>query len=200
MSNGMRVGVGFDVHRLRRGRRLVLGGLELDSSVGLEGHSDGDVLLHAVTDAVLGACGMGDIGDHFPPTDPEWKDAASDQFLQEALDLAYDEGFDVVNVDTIIVAERPHLGAWKEGIRASLAGLLGVPTSRVCVKAKTMEGLGPIGEGQAIEAHAVVLMRKIPKPKTPETKETPASKAVAEKKPAPRKAAPKKSAAKKAAK
>lgn len=160
MAYATRVGIGFDVHRLVRGRRLILGGLEIESTVGLEGHSDGDVLLHAVTDAVLGACGMGDIGDFFPPSDPAWKDANSADFLQEALDRAHEAGVDLVNVDTIIVAERPHLGAWKEGIRSSLAGMLGIPVDRVCVKAKTNEGLGAVGEGRAIEAHAVVLMRR----------------------------------------
>lgn len=155
-----RVGIGYDIHRLGRGRRLVLGGLEIEANVGLEGHSDGDVLLHAVTDAILGACAMGDIGDHFPNNDPKWKDAESNTFLQEALARAEAAGFEVANVDTVIVAERPHLGAWKEGIRASLAGRLDIDVDRVCVKAKTQEGLGPVGEGRAIEAHAVVLMRR----------------------------------------
>ena len=175
------VGIGYDVHRLVRGRRLILGGLEIESTVGLEGHSDGDVLLHAVTDAVLGACGLGDIGDLFPSSDPKWKDADSETFLQEALDRADELGVGVVNVDTIIVAERPHLGAWKEGIRSSLAGMLGLPVERVCVKAKTAEGLGAIGEGRAIEAHAVVLLRR-------ELGKKKKRKAPAAKKPAPKKA------------
>lgn len=160
MSFITRVGIGFDVHRLARGRRLILGGLEMESTLGLEGHSDGDVLLHAVTDAILGACAMGDIGDHFPSHEPKWKDADSNTFLQEALSKAEEAGFEIANVDTIVVAERPHLGAWKEAIRASLAGRLDLPVERVCVKAKTMEGLGPVGEGRAIEAHAVVLLRR----------------------------------------
>lgn len=155
-----RVGLGFDVHRLARARKLVLGGLEIESTMGLEGHSDGDVLLHAVTDAILGACAMGDIGDRFPNNDPKWKDADSNTFLQEALDGAESAGFEIANVDTVIVAERPHLGAWKEAIRASLAGRLDLPVDRVCVKAKTMEGLGDVGEGRAIEAHAIVLLRR----------------------------------------
>lgn len=155
-----RVGMGYDVHRLARGRRLVLGGLQIESNFGMEGHSDGDVLLHAVTDAILGACSLGDIGDHFPPSDPEWKDADSNAFLQEALALAEAAGFEVANVDTIIVAERPHLGAWKEGIRASLAGRLDIEVDRVCVKAKTNEGLDSVGEGRAIEAHAIVLLKR----------------------------------------
>ncbi|MCG3135484.1 MAG: 2-C-methyl-D-erythritol 2,4-cyclodiphosphate synthase [Planctomycetes bacterium] len=155
-----RVGLGFDIHRLGRGRKLVLGGLEIECNVGLVGHSDGDVVLHAVTDAVLGACGMGDIGDHFPSSDPRWEGASSRVFLDAALDMADKAGFDFVNCDTIIVAERPHLGAWKEGIRSSLAGILGLGVDRVCVKAKTSEGLGHVGEGRAIEAHAVVMLRK----------------------------------------
>lgn len=160
MKYATRVGIGFDVHRLVRGRDLVLGGLRIESNVGLEGHSDGDVLLHAVTDAILGASAMGDIGDHFSNSDPRWKDANSNTFLQEALVRAEDAGFAIANVDSVIVAERPHLGAWKEAIRSTLAGLLAVPVDRVNVKAKTNEGLGPVGEGRAIEAHAVVLLRR----------------------------------------
>lgn len=160
MNARSRIGIGFDIHRLARGRKLVLGGLEIESNVGLEGHSDADVVLHAVTDAILGACGMGDIGDHFPSSDPKWEGAASRSFLNAALDMADRAGFDLVNCDTIIVAERPHLGAWKEGIRSSLAGMLGLGIDRVCVKAKTAEGLGAVGEGRAIEAHAVVMLRK----------------------------------------
>ena len=112
MAYVTRVGIGYDVHRLVRGRPLVLGGLEIESTVGLEGHSDGDVLLHAVTDAILGACGLGDIGDFFPSSDPEWKNADSESFLQEALDRADDAGADVVNVDTVIVAERRRSPLW----------------------------------------------------------------------------------------
>jgi 2-C-methyl-D-erythritol 2,4-cyclodiphosphate synthase len=160
MSYVTRVGIGFDVHRLARGRRLILGGLEIESTIGLEGHSDGDVLLHAVTDAILGACALGDIGDHFPSHEAQWKGADSNTFLQEALSKAEEAGFVIANVDTVVVAERPHLGAWKIAIRASLAGRLDVPVDRVCVKAKTMEGLGPVGEGRAIEAHAVVLLKR----------------------------------------
>jgi 2-C-methyl-D-erythritol 2,4-cyclodiphosphate synthase len=174
-----RVGIGYDIHRLGRGRRLILGGLEIEANVGLEGHSDGDVLLHAVTDAILGACAMGDIGDHFPNNDPKWKDADSNTFLQEALARAEAAGFEIGNVDTVIVAERPHLGAWKEGIRASLAGRLDIPVDRVCVKAKTQEGLGPVGEGRAIEAHAVLLMRRRVKP----ARKAAAAKPAAKKKP-----------------
>ena len=161
MSDDMRVGLGFDIHRLVRGIPLMLGGLEVESPVGLEGHSDGDVLLHAVTDAVLGACGQGDIGDFFPTNDPKWKGRPSEVFLRRALDQADRAGWEVVNVDCIIVAETPFLGAWKEGIRSSLAGILELPPEDVCVKAKTYEGLGPVGQGKAIECHAVVLLQSV---------------------------------------
>ena len=158
MTQATRVGIGFDVHRLVHGRPLMLGGLQIESPIGLEGHSDGDVLLHAVTDALLGACGESDIGDFFPSNDPKWKGASSDEFLEKALAKVKKAGLVLNNVDTILVAERPHLGAWKEGIRSNLAGLLDLPIDRVCVKAKTNEGLGPVGKGEAIEAHAVVLL------------------------------------------
>jgi 2-C-methyl-D-erythritol 2,4-cyclodiphosphate synthase len=190
MKYATRVGIGFDVHRLVRGRNLILGGLHIESNVGLEGHSDGDVLLHAVTDAILGACAMGDIGDHFSNADPRWKDANSNTFLQEAVARAEDAGFEIANLDSVIVAERPHLGAWKEAIRATLAGLLGVPVDRVNVKAKTNEGLGPVGEGRAIEAHAVVLLRR-------HVGDAPSPKAAAKRAKAPAKPAAKKAAKKK---
>lgn len=163
MKQATRVGIGFDVHRLVRGRPLMLGGLQIESPYGLEGHSDGDVLLHAVTDALLGACGESDIGDFFPSDDPRWKGASSETFLRKAFASVRKAGLMISNVDTVIIAERPHLGAWKEGIRSSLAGYLGLPIDRVCVKAKTNEGLGAVGKGEAIEAHAVVLL--VPKAK-----------------------------------
>jgi 2-C-methyl-D-erythritol 2,4-cyclodiphosphate synthase len=159
VNQATRVGIGFDVHRLVRGRPLFLGGIEIESPLGLEGHSDGDVLLHSVTDALLGACGESDIGDFFPNDDPKWRGASSDTFLAKAMAKVKNAGLVLNNVDTIIVAERPHLGAWKEAIRSSLAGLLDLPIDRVCVKAKTNEGLGPVGKGEAIEAHAVVLLK-----------------------------------------
>src|SRR5262245_38169999 len=165
MSRATRVGIGFDVHRLVRGRPLILGGLQIESPLGLEGHSDGDVLLHSVTDALLGACGESDIGDFFPSNDPKWRGASSDTLLAKATAKVDKAVLVLNNVDTIIVAERPHLGAWKEGIRSSLAGLLDLPLDRVCVKAKTNEGLGPVGKGEAIECHAVVLLKPAKKAK-----------------------------------
>lgn len=158
MTDAPRIGLGEDSHRLEPGRRCVLGGVEIPSDVGPVGHSDGDALLHALTDAVLGACGQGDIGDVFPPSDPRWAGADSRRFLEEALRRAADLGFRPLSVDTVVVAERPRLGPWKERIRESLAAMLGLPPGRVGVKAKTAEGLGAVGEGRAIEARAVVLL------------------------------------------
>ena len=153
-----RVGLGHDVHRLEPGGPLVLGGLEIPADVQAVGHSDGDALLHAVTDALLGAIGDGDIGDHFPPSDDRWKGARSATFLAEALRRVRERGLAVVNVDTVVIAQRPRLGAWKRKMQANLAALLDVPEERVGVKAKTAEGLGPIGAGDALEARAVVLL------------------------------------------
>ncbi len=159
MTDDVRVGLGVDSHRLVEGRALILGGVPVGSDVGCEGHSDGDALLHAVTDAILGACGEPDIGSLFSPNDPQWEGAASSTFLGEALRRAAAQGLSVGNVDTVVVTERPRLGPWKSVIRENLAGLLGVPLQRVGVKAKTGEGLGPVGEGRMLEAHAVVLLR-----------------------------------------
>ncbi len=158
MSTDPRVGLGHDLHRLEAGRPCVLGGVTIPSDVGPVGHSDGDALLHALTDAVLGACGAGDIGDLFPPDDDAWKGADSAEFLTEALRRVAALGFRVASVDTIVIAERPRLGPWKEAIRTSLAGMLGLAPDRIGVKAKTAEGLGPVGEGRALEARAVVLL------------------------------------------
>ncbi len=160
IDDAPRIGTGLDSHRMEPGRRCVLGGVEIPSDTGPVGHSDGDALLHAVTDAILGAAGEGDIGDLFSPSDPQWKDADSAGFLAEALRRAQARGFRPVSVDTVIVAEHPRLGPWKERIRENVAAMLGLPPDRVGVKAKTAEGLGPIGEGRAIEAHAVVLLMK----------------------------------------
>ena len=149
----MPVGHGWDVHRLVPGRRFVLGGLEIEHPCGPLGHSDGDVLLHAVIDALLGAAGLGDIGGRFPDTDPRWKGASSEALLA---DVMKDVGasWRVVNLDVTVIAERPKLAPHREAIRARLAARLG--TSAVNVKAKTAEGLGPVGAGDAIECHAVV--------------------------------------------
>ena len=153
-----RIGSGHDTHRLGEGRPLVLGGVRIEHPRGLVGHSDADVVLHAITDALLGAAGLGDIGDAYPDTDPQWRDADSRQFVAETLTRLNQLGWSVVNLDVTIFAEEPKLGANKAAIRARLAGLLGVPIERVNVKAKTGEKVGPIGRAEAIGCHAVVLI------------------------------------------
>ena len=153
-----RVGQGFDVHRYRADRPLVLCGVELPGEVGLEGHSDADVALHALTDAILGALGEGDIGLHFPPTDARWRDAASNVFLRHALQLVGEHGLRLANCDLTLVGERPRLTPHRERLRDSLAGLLGVERRAVSVKATTTEGLGFAGRREGLAALAVVLL------------------------------------------
>jgi 2-C-methyl-D-erythritol 2,4-cyclodiphosphate synthase len=153
-----RTGIGWDVHRLAPGRALILGGVRVPAELGLEGHSDADVLAHAVTDALLGAAALGDIGMHFPDTDPRWAGADSLVFLRHALGLAVERGFRVVNVDATVILERPKLKDYRGAIRDSLAAVLGLDVSRVSVKFKTAEKLGPVGEGRSAEAQAVVTL------------------------------------------
>lgn len=153
-----RVGQGVDIHRFRAGRALKLCGVELVGEIGLEGHSDADVALHAVTDAVLGAISAGDIGEHFPPTSSRWRNADSTTFLVHALKLAAAQDFEIVNCDLTIVGERPRLAPHRERLRAALAATLGVPVTSVSVKATTGEGLGWIGRGEGLLATAVVLL------------------------------------------
>ncbi|NLX03514.1 MAG: 2-C-methyl-D-erythritol 2,4-cyclodiphosphate synthase [Phycisphaerae bacterium] len=154
----MRCGIGYDIHRLTEGRALILGGVKIDYALGLAGHSDADVLLHAVTDALLGAAGLGDIGEHFPDTDPAFKDADSAELTGQVVRRIRELGFTIENLDTIIVAEKPKLAGYKSQIRGSLARILETPPARVNVKAKTTEGLGPIGEGRGIAAWAAVTL------------------------------------------
>ena len=161
MSVGVRVGIGWDLHRLAPGRRFPLGGVEVPHSKGPEGHSDGDPLLHAVADAVLGAAGLGDIGDRFPPTDPKWKGADSRALLKECLAAARALGWAPAQADCVVVLEQPKLGPHKDAIRKSVATALGLPGSAVNFKAKTAEGLGPVGAGDAVEAHAVVVLEPV---------------------------------------
>lgn len=153
-----RIGQGWDTHRIEAGRPLILGGVEVPSEFGLDGHSDADVLLHAVTDAVLGALALGDIGMHFPDTAPEWKGANSIQFLQHALQLSAREGYYPVNVDSTVILERPKLKDYRSAIRQSLAQALDLPVESVSVKFKTAERVGPVGEGRSCEAQAVILL------------------------------------------
>ena len=154
----MRVGIGYDTHRLVEDRTLVLGGLRIQHHRGLDGHSDADVVLHALVDALLGAAGLGDIGDAYPDTDPRWRDADSALFLREALARLNQAGWAVVNVDVIVFAQEPKLGPVKADIRRNLARLLALDPGAVNVKAKTGEKVGAIGRGEAISCQAVVLI------------------------------------------
>jgi 2-C-methyl-D-erythritol 2,4-cyclodiphosphate synthase len=153
------IGHGYDSHRFAAGRRLVLGGIEIPHDRGLDGHSDADVLTHAIMDALLGAAGLGDIGHHFPDTDERWRDADSVQLLREVVALVAAEGLEPVNVDATVVLERPKVGPHRDAIRARLAEALGLPVARVNVQATTAERMGPIGHGEGAEAHAVALLR-----------------------------------------
>ncbi len=154
----MRVGIGHDTHRLEPGRPLLLGGVRVEHSRGLAGHSDADVVLHAVTDALLGAAGLGDIGDAYPDDDPRWQGADSALFLRETLARLNRDGWRVVNLDVIVFAQEPKLGPVKAAVRANLAGLLGLPQGAVNVKAKTGERVGHIGRAEALACQAVVLI------------------------------------------
>ena len=156
----MRVGIGHDTHRLAEGRSLVLGGVRIEHSRGLLGHSDADVVLHAVTDALLGAAGLGDIGDAFPDTDPAHRNRDSADFVSETLARLTREGWHLVNLDVIIFAQEPKLGPVKADIRRNLARLLGLDVMAVNVKAKTGEGVGVIGRAEAISCQAVVLIER----------------------------------------
>lgn len=156
----MRIGIGFDIHRLVEGRSLLLGGVKIPSTKGLLGHSDGDVLLHALCDAMLGAVGAGDIGSYFPDSDPKWKGVSSQIFIEKAAELAGRKSLRVENVDAVILAEEPKLGPHRMAIQRSIAQMLRVKDDRINVKAKTMEKLGPIGEGEAMAATVVVLLEK----------------------------------------
>jgi len=149
------------VHRLVRGRPLILGGIKVPSDFGCEGHSDADVLSHAITDAILGSVALGDIGMHFPDTDPRWKEANSLNFLTYARDLLRKQGFELVNVDSTVILERPKLKDYRYDIRERLAATLDIAVETVSVKFKTAERVGPVGEGKAAEAQAIVTVRRI---------------------------------------
>ncbi len=155
-----RTGFGYDSHRFAPDRKLILGGVEIPSALGLAGHSDADAVLHAITDAILGAIGQSDIGQHFPDTDPAWKNADSTLFLSKALQLASDKGFAIVNCDVTILAETPKLGTHKEAIKLRIADLLGKCSDDVAVKAKTNETMGFVGRGEGIAVMASVLLAK----------------------------------------
>jgi 2-C-methyl-D-erythritol 2,4-cyclodiphosphate synthase len=155
-----RAGQGWDAHRIAPGRQLILGGIRIPSDFGLEGHSDADVLAHAITDAVLGALALGDIGMHFPDTDPRWKGADSLLFLRHVCQSARDAGWEIANVDSTVLLERPRLMEYRLAVRQSLAEALTVPLDRVSVKFKTAEKTGPVGEGKSAEAQAVALLHR----------------------------------------
>jgi 2-C-methyl-D-erythritol 2,4-cyclodiphosphate synthase len=157
----IRIGHGWDSHRIEPGRPLILGGVTIPAEFGLAGHSDADVLLHAVTDALLGALALGDIGMHFPDTDPEWKNVDSVKFLQHALQLVTDRNYLIVNLDTTIILERPKLKDYRLKIRECLSSVLHLPLDTVSVKFKTAERVGPVGEGRSCEAYAVVLLKSL---------------------------------------
>ena len=157
----LRIGIGYDSHRVVEGRKLMLGGEHIPSTVGLKGHSDGDALCHALTDAILGAAGQGDIGRHFPDTDPQYRDANSLDLLRRAFGIVRSAGFVVENVDAVVIAEQPKLAPHIDRIRATLATALEMPVAAVSVKGKTNEGMGEVGRGEGMIVHAVALLRKV---------------------------------------
>lgn len=156
----IRTGLGWDNHRIADGRPLILGGITVPCEFGLDGHSDADILLHALTDALLGALALGDIGMHFPDTDPQWKGASSDRFLLHAAKLVRERGWTISNVDTTVVLQRPKLKDFREAIRANIARLLELDIDQVGVKFKTAEKVGPVGEGKSGEAQAIATLIK----------------------------------------
>jgi 2-C-methyl-D-erythritol 2,4-cyclodiphosphate synthase len=156
----IRTGLGWDNHRIAPGRPLILGGVTIACEFGLEGHSDADVLAHAITDAILGAAALGDIGMHFPDTDPRWKGCDSLVFLRHARELAEAEGYAMVNVDSTVILERPKLKDYRMAIREQIARTLGLALDSVSVKFKTAERVGPVGEGRSAEAQAIVTLVK----------------------------------------
>lgn len=156
----MRCGIGYDLHRLAEGRKLILGGITLPFGKGTVGHSDGDVLAHALCDALLGAAGLGDIGSHFPDNDPQWKDANSMVFLQQTKKLLDEHDWIIEYVDAVVITEKPKLGPHFPKMREALGRALSVPPEKIHIKAKTNEGVDAIGRGEAIAAHALALLAR----------------------------------------
>ena len=154
----MRIGFGYDSHRFEGGRKLVLGGVEFPGETGLKGHSDADVLIHAIIDALLGAAALGDIGSHFPDTNPKWKGADSSSLLEQVVEEIRAAGYRIGNVDATVICERPKLRPKVDEIRARLSKLLAIPPSRLSIKGKTNEKMDDVGAGVGIEAHAVCLL------------------------------------------
>lgn len=160
-ARNMRIGIGYDVHQLKEGRKLILGGIEVPHHLGLLGHSDADVLLHAISDSLLGALALGDIGKHFPDTDARYKDADSKVLLKEVYKLIQDEGYELVNLDTVIMAERPKLRGYIDLMRESIAEILSCALNQVSIKATTTERLGFVGKEEGIAAQAICLLEKV---------------------------------------
>jgi 2-C-methyl-D-erythritol 2,4-cyclodiphosphate synthase len=156
----MRIGIGYDSHRFAEGRRLIIGGVEIPFDKGLLGHSDADVLCHAIIDAVIGAIGLGDIGKLFPDTDPKWKDAVSIELLKYIVELARMNGYAIAWIDTTIITERPRLSPYIEEMKTALSRA-GIPTGMINIKAKTNEGMGFIGRGEGMAAQAVCLLSRV---------------------------------------
>lgn len=154
----MRIGIGYDIHRLVKGRKLVLGGVEIPFAKGLDGHSDADVALHALSDAMLGALSLGDIGKHFPDRDPKYKDAVSGGLLLKVNNLIGEKGYSVNNADIVIVIEKPKIAPFTDGMKNKISGILGIEKDRVSVKATSHEALGPVGKGEAVASYAVVTL------------------------------------------
>ena len=159
MNQQYRIGNGYDIHRLVEGRKLILGGVEIPYDFGLLGHSDADVLTHAIVDAMLGALSLGDIGKHFPPSDPQYKDISSLELLKKTKRLLEEKNYEISNIDAVIQAEKPKLLDYIPAMRKKLAQVLEIEIEQISVKATTMEGLGVIGEGKAIAVHAVALLK-----------------------------------------
>jgi 2-C-methyl-D-erythritol 2,4-cyclodiphosphate synthase len=156
----MRIGIGYDSHRLVEGRKLVIGGVHIPFERGLSGHSDADVLCHAIIDSIVGALGVGDIGTHFPDTDAKWKDASSVELLRHIILLARMNGYEISWIDSVVIAEKPKLAPYVEAMKEAISEA-GIPSGLINIKAKTNEGMGFIGRGEGIAAQAVCLLRRI---------------------------------------
>jgi 2-C-methyl-D-erythritol 2,4-cyclodiphosphate synthase len=156
----MRTGIGFDIHALKKGRKLILGGVEIDHDRGLAGHSDADVLVHAIMDAILGACGLGDIGIHFPDSDMKYRDASSLKLLGEVKKKMENKGFRIENIDTVLIMQEPKVFKYFDGMRKNISDILSIDPRRVNLKATTTEHLGFCGRGEGIAAQAVALLEK----------------------------------------
>lgn len=166
MTTGLRIGQGYDVHAFEPGDHVTLGGVKIPHTQGIRAHSDGDVVLHALCDALLGAAGLGDIGMHFPDSDPQWRGADSRQFVRHVRSLLERQGFAIVNVDVTVLAEAPRLGKHRETMRAHISADLGIDAGCVNIKATTSEGMGFVGLGQGLACHAIALIERHSRPRS----------------------------------